>query len=273
MQNSISSIAKLLRSHLHFILIVPALTFGITWPLLAHLPVSDVFWIPTNNPDLYMNFWDVWHGKAVLGGQADFFYTDELFHPLGTTLAFHSYSLPHMLVFGTLQALMSPANAYSLTFLLIIITNALSAYILLNYLVADRWTSLAGAVVFSLNTFIVSHPQHPEVTILVTIPFALYALHRGTCERRRHWLIAFRHFVRLHCLRRAIYLRLSLAHHGRFHPLSRASTLERALVLARHLAANGYRRCDQHAALVPDDCRCRQFGRSAGQECIARPNQ
>ena len=57
-----------------------------------------------------MLFWDAWYLKLLIAGQADFYFTDLLFHPHGVSLVFHNFSLPHMMLFAGLQTFMPVAQ-------------------------------------------------------------------------------------------------------------------------------------------------------------------
>ena len=181
--------ARRLRRHFHFIVIVPLLIIVSTWPIATNIFDHDIFWLPSQDQDVFMKMWDAWYGQSLLRGQVDFYFTELLFHPVGLSLEFHNFSLPHMAVFGGLQLLMSADDAYSLTHLLIILANTLSGYVVLLAWFRNRWVALAGAVAFGMHPYIIGHSQHPEVTFVACIPLALYALHRGINQRRTVWLL------------------------------------------------------------------------------------
>ena len=180
------TLTSALRHHLHFIIIVPLLIMVMTWPTFIRFFEPTT---PPTTPDMAMKFWDAWYGKLVIGGQAEYYFTDRLFYPKGVSLAYHNFSLPHMLVFGVLQDILPSLNAYSLTTLLIILANTMAAYLYLLHLFRDKWIALAGAIVFGLNPYIINHPSHPDLSFVATIPLALYAFHRGITDRRMLWMM------------------------------------------------------------------------------------
>ncbi len=174
-----------LRQHLHFIVVVTILIVVMTFPTIKYVVNTDVFWLPTgNHPDTWHKVWDAWYGKRILAGNADFYYTDLLFYPRGASLVYHNFSIPHMLVFGGLQALMPLSNAYNLTFLLIVAAVTCSAYVYMLYLFKDKWVALLGAVIIGLSPHVVGYPEHPEYRFIATVPLALYFFHRGLAEQR-----------------------------------------------------------------------------------------
>lgn len=177
---------RVFRNHLHFIVIVGILTAAMTWPAVRYVFDTSVFWLPTVNADVWMKFWDAWYFKSLIAGRADFYFTDLLFYPDGVSLVYHNFNVPHMVVFGGLQAVMPASNAFNLTYLLIIFSTALSAYVYLCCLLKDKWVSLFGAVVFGLSGYVVGRAAQPDVSWIATLPLALYFFHRAIDEKR--WL-------------------------------------------------------------------------------------
>ena len=66
-----------------------------------------------------------------------------LLHPDGVSLAFHNFSLPHMAIFASLQAIMPPV-AFNLTHLFLVFLTSTAGYVYLNYLFRDEWIALFG---------------------------------------------------------------------------------------------------------------------------------
>ncbi|MCE2470923.1 MAG: hypothetical protein J4G18_03310 [Anaerolineae bacterium] len=185
----LNKLSGTLRNHLHFFIILPLIIILMTWPNFAQVFDTGNFWLATRNIDANMLFWDAWYLKLLLGGQADFYYTDLLFHPTGVSLAFHNFSLPHMIIFAGLQAAMPASNAFNATFLILSFVTATAGYIYLNYLFQDKWVALFGAVVFGAGAFILTRPAHANIAFIATIPLSLYFLHRGLLEVRLKLLL------------------------------------------------------------------------------------
>ncbi|MCY3915043.1 MAG: hypothetical protein OXG49_03430 [Chloroflexi bacterium] len=173
------------RDHRHFLVTISLLIVVMTFPTIAYVFNTEVFWVPTgNHPDTWMKFWDAWFGKMIFSGRADYYYTDQFYHPRGISLLYHNFSIPHMLVFGGLQALMPASNAYSLAFLLFVASVACSAYLYMLYLFKDKWIALLGAVVIGMSPYVVGYPEHPELRFMTPLLLAVYFFHRGIAERR-----------------------------------------------------------------------------------------
>ena len=82
-----------------------------------------------------------------------------------------------------------PADAaYSLTHLLTIFANVVSAYLVLLAWFRNKWVALAGALAFGAHPYVIHHSQHPEVINLWTVPITLYAFHRGIEHGGKAWL-------------------------------------------------------------------------------------
>ena len=185
-----NSITRVLSNHLHFFVIIPLLIVVTTWPLTGLVLDVSTTHQPLGGGDVLMKFWDVWYGKSLLTSGADFFHTELLFYPQGLSLAFHNFSLPNMFLFGGLQAVLPPVNAYILAYLFTVFSNALASYILLLRLIGDKWIALAGAAIFSFSPYFFPHIRHPDTITIATIPLAIYALHRGIVEQRWKWMVA-----------------------------------------------------------------------------------
>ena len=183
-----SRIFTSLRNHLHFIVIVTAVIIAMTYPTIRYVFDTDVFWLPTKVFDVWTNFWNAWYGKLLLGGGADFYYTELMFYPQGVSLDFHNFAIPHMLLLNGLDVFLPVSNAYNLAYLLIIFATTLSAYVYLLYLFRHRWISLFGAIIFGCSIYVTGRPSQPLVTMIFSIPLTLYAFHRAVLEKR--WRLA-----------------------------------------------------------------------------------
>ena len=184
-----SRLPSRIRHHLPFIIILPLLIIVMTWPTILHIFDTDTIAFPTRNYDVWQKLWDVWHGGQFFAGRASFYHSDAMFYPVGVSLAYENFSLPHMLSVGLLSAVLPPANAYTLTYLLIVFAVALSAYVYLNYLFRDRWLAALGATVFGLSQHVIAHAAHPDVNLIVSLPLTAYFFQRAITEERLKYLI------------------------------------------------------------------------------------
>ncbi len=178
-----------LREHLHVLIVVTVLTLVTTFPTIVYVFKTDVFWLPTGNWDVYIHIWDTWYGKQVLMGQADRLYTNLMYYPEGLSLSSHQYALANIVAVMVFNLFLPLSNAFSLAWLLIIFSCALSAYVYLLWLFDDKWIALLGAVVFGFSQHVVGEPHHPNITYVVPIPLVLYCFHRGVREKRTALII------------------------------------------------------------------------------------
>lgn len=191
---------RLLRQHLHFIVVTTLAVLIITFPTIVYAFRADVFWLPVGNSnDVFFSFWDTWHIKQVLTGQADLFYTNALFYPQGLPLVYQSFFVPHAIVVNALQIFMPLSNAFCLAYLLVIFTSALSAYVYLLYLFTDKWIALFGALVFALSPYVVAKANLPSQAFVAPLPLVLYFFHRGFNEKRTSLIIIAGLFAGLTC--------------------------------------------------------------------------
>lgn len=190
MASIMKQFASLLRDHWCILVIGPLAIVVMTWPTLAQVFDTSTFWLPTTRNDIYMLFWDGWYSSLFLSGQADLYFTDLKFYPPGVSLAFHNFSLPHMLLFSGLSNFLPRASAFNLTYLLLVFATMLAGYLYFHYLLRDKWLSFFGAIVFGASAFVLARPATPHVSFIASLPLSLYFLHRGFAEDRVKLLIA-----------------------------------------------------------------------------------
>jgi hypothetical protein len=174
-------VETVIRKHLPFLLVVPVLIILSTWPTFFYVFELDTFWLPSNGTDIWLEIWEAWYGGLIFTGQADLFYTDRLFYPEGVSLAYHQFTLPHMLVNSLLGRILPVSNAFNLSFLLNHFANAAAAYVLLLYMFRDKWISLFGAALVGISLMVARASPFEQSTV-ATIPLAVYFLHRALCE-------------------------------------------------------------------------------------------
>ena len=173
-----------MRNHWHVLLIVPLVVIFMTWPTFARLFETDDYWFHTRHVDLWYRMWDAWRIERVLAGQDQLYDTKAIFHPHGVSLAFQHISLPHAFLFLVLAKFIPADTAYNLLFLLILCFNAYCAYVLILHLLKEKWSALYGAVVAAVSIPLVSGSTSPDITMIGTIPLAIYFFHRYVKDSR-----------------------------------------------------------------------------------------
>ncbi len=184
-----STLRNVLRNHSHFLVIVSVLLVLMTWPTIVYVFDTETFWLPSPEQDVWLKIWDAWHTRSILTGEADFYFTNKLFYPIGLSLDYHPLSVAHVTLLAIFQSIMGTSNAYNLVYLLIILAVTLSAYVFLIYLFEHRWLALFGAVIFGFSQHVIVHSHHPDLNIMITFPLSLYALQRGIKEDKWKWTI------------------------------------------------------------------------------------
>lgn len=132
--------------------------------------------------DVYVNLWVDWWTRKALTEGLDFYHTDYLFYPLGTSLVFHSFS--HTTTF--LSLLMAPLigrfAAYNVVILLSYVLSGFSMYLLTNRLTGCRPASLVAGLVFAFYPFHIYESSHPVLVTTQWIPLFALALVRALRE-------------------------------------------------------------------------------------------
>ena len=163
---------------------MPLVVIVLTWPTLPQLFNGEDFWLHNPSPDALLRIWDSWHVGQVLAGQAELWYTVDMFHPRGASLTFQSYSFPHALLLLALKNVMPTDSAYNLLFMLILCFNGFSAYVLIRHLLQDKWVALYGAVVAVLGISFSHSIAVADLICIGTMPLTLYFFHRAVFEDR-----------------------------------------------------------------------------------------
>ena len=180
---------SLLHGHWFVAVVITALTLVVTFPIIAYVFRTDVFWLPSGDSrDIYISLWDTWYGNLVVQGQADRYFTDLIFYPEGVSLASHPLFSPQIILVNLLNGVLPLSNAFILSYLVLIWFTSVAAYVYLLYLFNDKWLALFGAVVFGFSSHVLSHFNHPHFMFLSTLPSCLYFFHRGVAEQR--WTFA-----------------------------------------------------------------------------------
>ena len=173
----------MIRNHLHFLLIIPALIIVMTWPTFYYVFEMETFWLPSDGTDIWLELWEVWYGIQILSGKADLFYTDLLFILMVCPCCIISSPCRTWLSSAAYKLLLPVSNAFSLSILLTLFANALATYVCVHYVFKDKWISLFGAALIGIGLPF-QHGTPLEITTFVTVPLSIYFLHRAIYERK-----------------------------------------------------------------------------------------
>ncbi len=181
-----------INEHRHFLIVVALLTLLMTFPTIVYLFRTDGIYLPSSGSyDMFIHLWDVWYWKQILTGAADRAYTTIMFYPEGVSLTHHPFaSMPANTLQIGLQAFMPAANAFNLTYLLVVLSNAAAAYVYALWLFKDKWIALFAAVVFGFSPHILGQPFSLHDITLASVALSFYCLHRGLAEKRPLLVVA-----------------------------------------------------------------------------------
>ena len=163
------------------------LTIGLTWPLARHLGNN---WLAVRDADTFVKLWDQWWLQHRLDTSQSFFYTHDLFYPVGLDLSFHSISWTVAPVSWLLTPLMGQIDAYNVTILWAVFSNAYTTYLLIHYLLKNRAAGFVGGIIYGFSPYLMSHAGgHPDLVHLAPIPLAALLLLISFRNGRSHWAI------------------------------------------------------------------------------------
>jgi len=178
---------RLIRQHILFIIVVCSLTVIMAYPTFSYMLDNTTIYI-SNDEDVFMKFWDAWYFGELIAGRADYYFASNLFYPQGVDLSYHSFNLVHMILMFIVKPFLGVFRAYHAVNLIIVMLTSLAGYVYLNFLLKDKYVSLLGAVLFGFTLQTLRYVAHPDLSLLATIPLALYFIERSMIERR--WLFA-----------------------------------------------------------------------------------
>jgi hypothetical protein len=176
-------------------LVLLALFF--TYPLVQDLATAfpcDFGWDKQpethRHSDTFQFVWNIWWYKtAMLNGQNPFF-TDQIYHPFGTTLAYHT-TVPAFSAPGAVFSLiMGVVPAYNLMYLLTLIFTGYNLYFLMRYMGIGFAAALLAGCIFAFNPYHLGKGLNTMNQFsLLWVPMFLWAVMRAcrSPERRALW--------------------------------------------------------------------------------------
>jgi hypothetical protein len=179
---------RTLRVHLAPLALFGALAIGWTWPLAFHLRDA----VAGGPGDNYSFIWNLWWMRHVLATPGlDYFHTDYLFNPFGTTIANHPNTALPAFVAATLLRAASPATAQNLLLLAYVFANMASAYALAWDVTRHRRAAILGGVIFGLSPYLAAHLLgHFDLVAAWVLPLFALLVRRATLSRAKIWSAA-----------------------------------------------------------------------------------
>jgi len=130
-------------------------------------------------PDTFQNLWNFWWvKKSLLQLHTSPYFTDYLFYPTGTSLAFQTFSPYNSLLAIPLQGIGNRIVAYNFLFFSSFILAALGGYLLTFHFVRNRFAAFLAGFVFAFSPYHFSRAMHVNMFSIQWIPFYCLFLFR-----------------------------------------------------------------------------------------------
>jgi hypothetical protein len=150
------------------------LTLLITWPLPCTMNEVAAGW----SSDVYVNLWADWWTAKVVTERLDFYHTDYLFYPQGTSVVFYSFSHTNSLISLALAPMMGRFAAYDLTVLLAFVLSGWGMYLLVRHITNCRPAAFVAGLVFAFQPYHIYESDHPVLFTTQWVPLFALALMR-----------------------------------------------------------------------------------------------
>ncbi len=139
-----------------------------------------------DSADSYIFLWNFWWTKTALFALESPYWTDLLYHPFGTSLAFHGYPLPYSLISVPIQLVLPGLTglvvAFNLVVFLSFFLSVVGAYRLALHVTGNTAAALMAGFAFGFMPFHFLNTARLSVSAIEFIPFFILALCRITNE-------------------------------------------------------------------------------------------
>lgn len=186
------SASRLIRGVLTFVAVLAFFTFAtavLLWPLLPQLH-SALIGPPEDN---LQDFWNTWYA-AVAHVPGHFFTTRLLRFPEGTSLIYHSFAYPQILVVVALSRILGTDTGtlvalHNLTLLASFPLAGVGTFYLVRHVVRSTFGALLGGFVFAFSPFHVAQAlHHVGVSSIEFVPFFALSYLLALERRSAVWL-------------------------------------------------------------------------------------
>ena len=151
------------------------LTIFMTWPAPRYLTTQLI----GNNIDNWIFYWNNWWIQQASQGAGNWFFTDYLFYPTGTTLVAHSYSFLNSLLAWPLQKVLGGIGAYNFVFLLGLWFGFMGMSLLVYTLTQNHKAAWGAAFVFTFAPYHLTQAlAHGHLGSIHMWPWAIWANHQ-----------------------------------------------------------------------------------------------
>ena len=160
------------KKHLSLILSLAFYLFlalVLTWPLLTNFS-THILGTPGDSP---MYLWSQWWLKYSLTQGASPFDANLLAYPFGANLAFSALTATNGILTNLFLFFLPPIVAFNSFFIISLVLAALGAYLLLDFLVENKYAAFIGGAMFVFNAYVFSKIGHYNYASVYLIPFFL----------------------------------------------------------------------------------------------------
>jgi hypothetical protein len=179
---------KVDRSVLAALIAYAAITVALFWPILANLSTStlapNILRPDQDRLHFIWNFW--WERKSLFSGN-NVFYTNYMFAPAGTSLAFQTLDFVDAALNAPLAVLLGELAAYNLVIVASFAISGFTAFLLGKHLTNSWIAAFGGGLIFEYFPQHVNQAYfgHPNFSSIEWLPVYLLAL-MLTYERRQY---------------------------------------------------------------------------------------
>jgi hypothetical protein len=137
-------------------------------------------------PDMFQNLWNFWWVReSLLELRTSPYFTEYIFHPTGTSLAFQTFSPYNSLLAIPLQGIFGRIVTYNLLYFSSFLLAALGGYLLAFHFLRDRYAAFLAGFIFAFSPFHFSRVMQINILSIQWIPF--YCLFLIKLRERACW--------------------------------------------------------------------------------------
>ncbi len=130
---------------------------------------------PGTGGDVYINMWGIWWAQyALVHMPSSFWYTHLLFWPIGSNIAYFTFSPIGAILTAPFQAI-SITFAYNVIFFLGFLISGLGMFILADYIVKNKYAAFFAGIVYAFGAWHTAAAiGHLDWMVIGWIPLTLY---------------------------------------------------------------------------------------------------
>lgn len=179
---------KVIRKNIPIALAYFGLAIIFTYPQITGLTTA----VPQSplglSSDPYLMLWNAWWAKkSLINLITNPFFTDYLFYPKGTSLAFHELTLLNGIVTIPFQVLFDGPRGlilgYNMVILLSFVLAGIGMFALIKYLIGSPSAAFFGGIAFAFCPYRTMHIVHMDLLSMGWIPLYMLSLIRTFREK------------------------------------------------------------------------------------------